>query len=38
VYSNETGQEFRSLTGRLFQRFTGRDSEAKPDDVERLWV
>ena len=31
AYSNETGQEFRSLTGRLFQRYTGRGSEAKPD-------
>ncbi|PYE40485.1 putative Zn-dependent protease DUF2268, partial [Rhizobium sp. PP-F2F-G20b] len=31
VYSNETGRGFRSLTGRLFQRFTGRYSEANPD-------
>ncbi len=38
VYSNETGQEFRSLTGRLFQRFTGRVSGAKPDGAERPWV
>jgi adenosyl cobinamide kinase/adenosyl cobinamide phosphate guanylyltransferase len=37
VYSNETGREFRSLTGRLFQRFTGRGSGAKPVIVERLW-
>jgi hypothetical protein len=38
AYSNETGQEFRSLTGRLFQRYTGRVSEAKPDSAERPWV
>ena len=38
VYSNETGRGFRSLTRRLFQRFTGRYSEANPDSVERLWV
>jgi hypothetical protein len=38
AYSNETGQEFRSLTGRSFQRYTGRVSEAKPDGAERPWV
>ncbi|MBW9091702.1 hypothetical protein JNB91_28325 [Rhizobium wenxiniae] len=39
AYSNETGQEFRSLTGRLFQRYTGRGSEAKPDgrNVSGSW-
>ncbi len=31
AYSNETGQEFRSLTGRSFQHYTGRVCEAKPD-------